>query len=207
MSGLLGVDKGAGGKFLILPPGYTEPIPEGYVPLQSDTYGGYALLRSNLESHGDADVAKSIAYAKQIKVYPLAQADNPPPTVFTDVQDVLFDSTIRFDSSFFEHLDRIVQNEPWLDRDRAMIDQLRSLGIAKGKPFKPDDARTRYLLDAAALEAKAWLEAKYDAAGRRSSKGHSGEPLASRNSIEGDTIGLCTSPDAYPTDVRGMIYT
>ncbi len=66
--GLLGVDKGAGGRFLILPPGYAERIPEGYVPLQSDTYAGFALLRSNLASHSDADVAKSMAYAKQIKV-------------------------------------------------------------------------------------------------------------------------------------------
>jgi hypothetical protein len=93
----------------------------------------------------------------------------------------LFDSTIRFDSSFFDQLDRIVQSEPWLDPDRAMIDQLMSLGIEKGKVFKPD-TETRYLLDAAALEAKAWLEAKYDAAGRRSSKGHSGEPLATQSS-------------------------
>ena len=52
----------------------------------------------------------------------------------------LFDSTIRYDASFFEHLDRIVQSEPWLQRDRAMIDQLKSFGIEKGKPFKPDDA-------------------------------------------------------------------
>ena len=40
--GLLGVDKGAGGKFVILPPGYAGPVPEGYSPLHSDTYGGYA---------------------------------------------------------------------------------------------------------------------------------------------------------------------
>jgi hypothetical protein len=152
--GLLGVDKGAGGKFLILPPGYSGTTPDGFVPLQSDTYAGYALLRSNLASHSEGDVAKSIEYGKEVKVYPLSQAANPPATIFTDVQDVLFDSTIRFDSSFFEHLDRIVQSEPWLDRDRAMIDQLRSLGIEKGKAFKPD-TETRYLLDVAALEAKA----------------------------------------------------
>src|SRR5262245_16480005 len=43
--GLLGVDRGAGGKFLILPPGYSDAIPDGYNLLRSDTYGGYALLR------------------------------------------------------------------------------------------------------------------------------------------------------------------
>ena len=37
--GLLGVDKGKGGKFVILPPGYAEPVPEGYTALPSDTFG------------------------------------------------------------------------------------------------------------------------------------------------------------------------
>ena len=88
--GAPGADKGEGGKYLILPPGYAEQIPEGYIPLQSDTFGGYALLRSNLESHGDADVAKSVAYGKRVKVYPLSQAADPPATVFTDAKDVRF---------------------------------------------------------------------------------------------------------------------
>ena len=56
----------------------------------------------------------------------------------------------------------MVQNEPWLQRDRAMIDQLRSLGIEKGKPFQPNDA-TKALLASAGREAGAWLEQKYDA--------------------------------------------
>ncbi len=57
-AGLLGHDKGAGGKYLVLPPGYVGSAPAGYIPLQSDTYGGYALIRSNLVSHSDADVAE-----------------------------------------------------------------------------------------------------------------------------------------------------
>ena len=79
-----------------------------------NTHGSYALIRSNLESHSDADVAKSIAYGKKVKVYPLSQASAPPPTVFTDAKDVLFDSTIRYDEGFFTGLDRIIQREPWL---------------------------------------------------------------------------------------------
>jgi hypothetical protein len=160
--GLLGVDKGAGGKFLILPPGYKEKAPEGYNALPSDTYSGYALLRSNLKSHGDADVAKSIAYAKRFKLYPLSAATNPPETVFTDVKDVSYDSTIRYDASFFDSLDRVVQSEPWIERDRAMIDQLRTIGIEKGKPFTPSEAMQK-ILTAAIGEAKVLLEQRYDA--------------------------------------------
>jgi hypothetical protein len=68
---------------------------------------------------------------------------------FTDAAEVLFDSTIRYDASFFTSLDRIVQTEPWLERDRAMIDPLRSLGIEKGKPFNPDE-KTKAALETGA---------------------------------------------------------
>ena len=62
-AGLLGVDQGKGGKFLVLPPGYAGPKPEGYSPLQSDTLAGYMLLRSNLKSHSDADVRRRLPTA------------------------------------------------------------------------------------------------------------------------------------------------
>jgi hypothetical protein len=54
-----------------------------------------------------------------------------------------------------------VQYEPWLERDKAMIDQLKSIGIEKGKPFKPDP-KTQMILNGAAREANAWLAARYD---------------------------------------------
>src|SRR5262249_1511822 len=136
-----------GVKLVLLPPGYKEQVPAGYEPLQPGTFGSYALIRSSLKSHAEADVARSIAYAKQVKVYPLSQASNPPATVFTDVKDVLFDSTIRYDDSFFVNLDRVVQSEPWLGRDRAMIDQLRSIGIEKGRSFRPDAKVKQALAD------------------------------------------------------------
>ncbi|MGC2074289.1 MAG: hypothetical protein WA694_23730, partial [Pseudolabrys sp.] len=75
-------------------------------------------MRSNLKSHADADVQKSIAYGKKVKFYPLSQIGNPPATVFTDVKDATFASTIKYDLSFFTLLDRLVQTEPWIDRDR-----------------------------------------------------------------------------------------
>jgi hypothetical protein len=154
--GPYGADQGKGGKYLILPPGYNGQVPEGYIPLQSDSYGGYALVRSNLKSHGDADAAKSVAYGKRAKLYPLSQAASPPETVFVDAADTVFDSTIQYDHRFFQSLDRIIENEPWIPRDRAMIDQLKSIGIEKGKPFNPD-AKTNALFDSAAQEAKALL--------------------------------------------------
>jgi hypothetical protein len=203
-AGLLGVDKGKGLKLLMLPPGYKEKVPDGYTALQPNTHGSYVLYRSNMQSHGDADVAKSIAYGKQIRIYPLSQAASPPPTVFTDVKDILFDSVIRFDESFFVHLDRIIQTEPWLDRDRVMIDQLKSIGIEKGKPFAPD-AATRQALAAGIREAQAWMVAKYDAGlppffegTHWTFPGHPDLIKAASENFE--------NPDEYPVDWRGLAY-
>src|SRR5208282_5897905 len=107
------------------------------------------LLRSNLKSSSDADIANAVAYGKRIKVYPFSQAAHPPETSFSDAIDVVFDTTIPYDMRFFESLDRIVQLEPWLTRDKAMIDQLKSIGIEKGKPFAPDAKLTAILNSAA----------------------------------------------------------
>lgn len=205
-AGRLGIDKGQGVKLLILPPGYKGTPPKGYAVRQSDTFGGYMLFRANLKSHSAADVDAAIAYGKRMKIYPLAQAANPPPTVFTDVKDVDFDSTIRYDASFFTNLDRMVQNEPWLQRDRAIIDQLKTLGIEKGKPFAPNDA-TKTLLASAAREAHAFLEAKYDAGL---------PPFFSATSrwtapAPPDLIKVMqdgyADVNVYPVDDRGMVYS
>ena len=58
MPGRLGVDKGKGMKLMILPPGWSQEDPDGDGVLESDTFGGYVLFRSNMASHSDADVAK-----------------------------------------------------------------------------------------------------------------------------------------------------
>lgn len=162
--GPAGADKGKGGKYLILPPGYKDKVPADYIALPSNTYTGFVILRSNLKSSSDANITKALAYGKRIKFYPLSQAgkSSPPETKFVDMINVLFDSTIPYKSRFFEALDRFVQREPWLERDKVMIDTLKSIGIEKGKPFKPD-AKTKQLLDAAAREAHAWLDLKYEA--------------------------------------------
>jgi len=158
--GPAGLDKGSGGKYLILPPGYAAAVPEGYLPLPSKTYHGYALLRSILKSGSEADLAQAVAYAKQIKLYPLSQAANPP-TVFVNADDVVFDATIPYDVRFFRSLDRFVQYEPWLDRDKVMIDVLKTIGIEQGKPFQPD-AKREELLTRTTREAHAWLDARFE---------------------------------------------
>jgi hypothetical protein len=148
--GPAGVDKGKGGRYLILPPGYKGHVPEGYIPMPSSTYQSYGILRSNPASGSAADVARAAGYGKQVKVFPLSSAAKPPATVFVDVIDVVYDNTIPYDLRFFRSLHRMIQIEPWLDRDRAMIDLLKSIGIEKGQPFTPDECTKAILSDAAA---------------------------------------------------------
>ncbi|SRR5258708_7727131 len=156
-------------------------------------------------SHSDEDIAKSVAYGKRIKVYPLSQAANPPQTIFTDAADIVITATIRYDLSFFQSLDRIVQTEPWLQRDRAMIDQLKSIGIEKGKPFNPD-AKTQDILNAAVREAQAWLAAKYDAGLPPYWEGSRWTVPALPEVVQAQTTSY-GNPDSYPIDGRGVIYT
>ena len=140
--GPAGVDAGKGGKYLIMPPDYKGAVPDGYIPLPCQTYQGYALLRSILKSGSAEDFTKAVDYGKRIRFYPLSSAANPPATTWLDAADVVFDANIPYDVRFFESLARMVESEPWLERDRVMIDSLKTLGIEKGKPFNPD-ARTR----------------------------------------------------------------
>jgi len=204
--GPAGMDKGKGGKYLILPPGHSGPLPAGYIALPSGNYQGYALLRSILRSVSAEDLAGAVAYAKRIKLYPLSQAARPAATTFVDAIDSVFDATIPYDRRFFESLNRMVQAEPWLTRDKAMIDPLRSLGIDKGRPFHPD-APTQAALDEAAQEAEAWIEARY-------------VTLFSPPYYEGARWAVPVQPElakelqnnfasinSYPLDARGVTYS
>jgi hypothetical protein len=157
--GPAGADKGKGAKYLLTPPGYKEQPPDGYVVLPSETYRGFVILRSNFKSRSDADIKSAVEHGKRVKVYPLG--GSPDSTVFVDSYDKPFDATIPYDATFFELLDRFVQAEPWLTRDKAIIDSLKTIGIEKGKPFKPDE-KTRSILDNAAREAHDVIALKYE---------------------------------------------
>src|SRR5690242_939638 len=203
--GPAGVDKGKGGRYVILPPNHSAAVPDGYIALPSPNYQGYALLRSILQSGSDADVAKAVAYGKRIRLYPLSQAANPPPTTFVDAVDVVYDSTIPYDLRFFQSLDRVVQMEPWLVRDKLMIDMLKSIGIEKGKPFNPD-TQTQDALKSAAREAHALLEMKYEGMFKPYfDTAHWALP-AMPDYLKASSDGF-SDPNAYPVDSRGLAFT
>jgi hypothetical protein len=205
--GPAGIDKGKGGKCLILPPDYKEPIPKGYFAMPSDTFEGYALIRSNPKSGGEGAVAAAVAYAQRMKLYPLSQAAHPPATTYVDASDVVFEANITYDLRYFQSLDRIVQSQPWLVRDKTMIDTLRSIGIEKGKPFRPD-AQREETLKGAIDEAHAWLVRKYETAYFPPPYFEGGQwhVPASPEVVEGMPT-FFAGPDSYPVESRGVTYT
>jgi hypothetical protein len=203
--GPAGADNGKGGKYLIVPPDYTKRLPPGYIVLPSGTHQGYALLRSLPKSGSDADVAGAAAYGRRIKLYPLADAANPPETVFRDAADVVYDATIPYDWRFFQALDRFVERELWLTRDKVMIDPLRSLGIEKGKSFNPDDA-TKLILNDAAAEAHALLEMRYEALFSPYFDNSRWAMPASPEYLKNAPTSFA-DPDSYPVDDRGALFS
>jgi hypothetical protein len=136
--GPAGEDSGKGGKYVVLPPGFDGPVPAGFLPVRMKTYNGYSFLRAIPQSTAAADVAKALALVKQVRVYPLARVASPPPQRFIDLSGKLFRGIASFDESFYSSLARMVEEEPVQERDLAVMGQIRSLGIEKGKPFKPD---------------------------------------------------------------------
>ena len=201
--GIAGTDQGAGGKYLILPPGYPDPVPEGYIPLRSGTHAGYALLRAVPKDDGDDNVDQAVAYLKTVRLYPLSAAADPPAPVLLDAANLVFDAAIPYDLRFFESLDRIIQAEPWLDRDRVMIDILRSTGIRKGALFTPDQAAVA-VLESALAEARSFLDTGYESYPRY----YPGEQWflpATPEMLQSWESGY-TVPDSYPVDGRGVTY-
>ena len=202
--GPAGVDKGKGGKYLITPPDCKNEMPDGYIHLPSQTYQGYGLLRSILKGRSDADIAKAVAYGKRIGLYPLSQAAAPPPTTFVDAVDVVLNGVVPYDVRFFQTLDRVVQAEPWIERDRAMIDPLKTLGIEKGRPFKPD-ARTTEIMKSAGQEALARFDVLYETSYEPYNKGTRWFLPADKEMLDSVGNGF-TQTDSYPIDARGTVY-
>jgi hypothetical protein len=150
---------GKAGKYLILPPDYTGEMPAGYIPVRSKTFNTFALMRSILPSRSEEDKRLGDAMVAQIKIYPLANADNPPEQRFVDMTDTMYRGLVNYDESIYTSLARMLNEEPVQPKDLQMMGMLLPLGIEKGKEFKPDVA-TSVQLKAAAAEAHAWFHAK-----------------------------------------------
>ena len=147
--GRAGQDKGKGGKYLLLPPGYQGDVPEGYFVTQSPTYGNFVWLRGFIKN---GDLGATVENMKKyFRIYPLAMAANPPQINFVNMSGQYFNAIPANNASFFDEIAQVVQEEPLEAVDPEIRGLLAAIGIQKGKPFAPDARMKGILADAAAV--------------------------------------------------------
>jgi hypothetical protein len=164
-----GPDRGLGGKYLILPPDYSGPVPEGFFVARSQTNSILWFGRSFLENHSDPKPVVE-AIKKFTKVYPyqaggvgtpiaaflagearLGPVTPPPPTVFHEGSGKVMNTIPPNDWTYFEALNDVVQREPATSLDAELMGPLAAIGIVKGKPFAPDARMKKIMTEALAL--------------------------------------------------------
>jgi hypothetical protein len=149
--GITGPDKGQGGKYLVLPPGYTGQVPEGYIVVRPATYGNWMPFRSFLVDGSPTPGVELVK--KTLKIYQLSDAANPPAIKFANASGIPANFVAPGDYSFWELLNTVIQEEPAAPNDPTMMGLFASIGIEKGKPFNPDARMKKILADAANIGA------------------------------------------------------
>ena len=154
--GAFGPDKMQAGRYLILPPGSTEPDVPGYFMVRSTTRNVMLGTRS-LET----DNAKSDAFYASMRIYRYADRDTPAaaqPARVIKAGDKTWSHTQPRGMAYWQSLADILQREVVLERDRQIMAMLKPLGIEKGKPFMPN-ARQKKLLSEAVVVGEAMAKA------------------------------------------------
>ena len=152
--GAAGPDKGKGGKYLVLPPGYEGDVPKGYFVVQSTSNVVWNFMRGYVRGsvQDPANVKKSADnILNNLKVYPLAKKNDPPKMEFTNMTGKLYNTVPPNDFSFFERLNEIVQKEPISFIEPETRGLIAAIGIVKGQPFEPDARMKKLLTEAVAI--------------------------------------------------------
>ncbi len=144
--GAPGPDKGKGGKYLILPPGYEDETPEGYFVARSRSYINALVLRGFLVE-GKPDAPAKV-FSEQVKIYRLAEKGDPPEMVIISGSEVSYNTIHANDYTFYEELAHVIDKEPIDFIDPELRGLFASIGIQKGKPFDPDPATKKTLTEA-----------------------------------------------------------
>jgi len=154
--GNAGPDKGRGGKYLLLPPGYSGAVPSGFFVLRSPTFNNLLVWRG-FPVNGDSQPA--VGNIKQrARVYKLEDTGSSPPAKFVNLSDRAINTIHANDATFFDELNEIIQEEPPQSFSPEILGMAASIGLAHGKSFAPD-ARMRKILEEAAAIANATARA------------------------------------------------
>ena len=147
--GVTGADKGKGGKYLFVGPGYKGNIPKGYHVYNSPNYRNWLFMRAFVK---DGNVEASTAGLRtKFHVYPLAKAKNPPEQKVHLVSGKQFNTIHANDITYYDELNAVIQYEPADAFNPELVGLFASIGIKKGKKFAPDARMKKILADGAAI--------------------------------------------------------
>ncbi len=152
--GVVGPDKGKGGKYLIMPPGYGPVEAPGYFVVQAtsrDVLAGFRLL-------GDDKEAAIAEIVPQIRTYSWTVEGTGAPMPARAAGDKKWSQMPPRGMAYWDSLDEVIQRNPIDERDRLLLAQLKFLGIERGQPFEPDE-RQKKLLEEGVLVGEAMAKA------------------------------------------------
>lgn len=149
--GTVGPNKGKGDRILLVPPGYSGPIPDGYQVARAKTYQLFSITRLSVKDGMTA--AQATAIMQRIRTYRLGDAAAPPAKPFVLMGDPAqggkaFRMRRAAGLEYWKVLHGIVDGETIEDRDRVTLGTIATIGIERGTPFSPDERMQRILVDA-----------------------------------------------------------
>src|SRR5262245_9037011 len=133
--GVVGPDKGQGGKFLIMPPGYGPVEAPGYFIVQAtsrDVFAGFRLI-------GDDKDKATADRVPTVKTQPWTVAGSGEPMSARAAGDKKWSQMPPRGMAYWDRLNELSQRNPIDERDRLILAQLKFLGIERGQPFKHDE--------------------------------------------------------------------
>ena len=148
--GLPGPDGGKGGKFLLLPPGYTGSVPEDHFVYRSGTNNVFIFLRGFYQDPKNLEPA--VRLLEQTKIYPLNGESKTKPMQFPDASGIPANMLPVSDGRAFDQLKLLLESEGANLAESDSRGMLAAIGIIKGQPFDLD-AHAREILDLAAKTA------------------------------------------------------
>lgn len=164
-----GPDRGEGGKYLLVGPGYDGFLPKGeFNVAHSRTNRVLVLGRSFLKDNDPAPVVEEIKATTKIYRYApggvgmpmarfleggvmLGRNAEPKAAVFHEGSGLAMNTVPPNDYSYFKLLNELVQSEPATTLDPELMGPIAAIGIMKGKAFAPDERMKNILTEAVAL--------------------------------------------------------
>lgn len=149
--GMVGPDKGKGGKYLFLPASYKGDVPKsGYIVYRSPIYGLWApFCNFTVEGAPKPAIASML---KHTRIYPLSEAGKAHGQLPNKNGSMMEINTIQPNTyQYWLDLNELVQEEGATTMGPEIAGQIAAIGIQKGKPFKPDARIKKILTEAAAI--------------------------------------------------------